>query len=107
MFAIFDRQQGFLCFATRIADGFRGHWQDGVTLAPLPDDLYTLPCGPGWPDRIVGVSLDDHGLYRVFSYTDDVVGSGFRSTGLIYGGTFDRFPRRTQRKLGHHYLSGE
>lgn len=107
MYAIFDRETGRLTFALRIAPGFRGRWQKGVTLAPLPADLYTLPDGPAWPDRLVGVCLEDESHYRVFSYNADVRASGFRSTGLIYGGTFDDFPPRSFRELAWRGIADE
>lgn len=107
MYAIFDRATGRLAFARRIAPGYQGCWQEGVTLAPLPTDLYVLPDGPAWPDRVVGVCLEDHSHYRVFAYNADVRGSGFRSTGLIYGGTFDDFPPQSFRKLAPAGITGQ
>ncbi len=92
MYAIFEREAGCLTFARRIVPGYQGRWQKDVTLDALPADLYTLPDGPAWPDRVVGVCLENHSRYRVFSYHADVAGSGFRATGLTYGGTFDHFP---------------
>jgi hypothetical protein len=92
VYAIYERDRGLLSFAEAIVGGFRGCWQERVILAPLPSNLYTLPDGPWWPDRLVGVALDDGGRYRVFSYAADLEGSRYRSTGLIYGGTFEHFP---------------
>lgn len=106
MYAIFERDTGRLAFARRIAAGYQGRWQKGVTLAPLPADIYTLPEGPLWPDRVVGVCLEDRTHYRVFSYTADVRGSGFRSTGLIYGGTFDCFPPHSFRGVAPPGIAG-
>jgi hypothetical protein len=106
MYAIFDRETGQLSFAVRIAPGFRDRWQKGVTLDPLPADLSTLPDGALWDDRVVGVRSGDHGHYRVFSDTADVEGSGFRSTGMIYGGTFDDFPPRSLREAAWMGITG-
>lgn len=92
MYAIFDRETGHLCFSGTIADGFRGRWQPGVRLTPFPPALRDVADGPDRPQRVVGVSLSDRSRYRVFSNASELVGSGFRSTGLAYGGTFERYP---------------
>jgi hypothetical protein len=106
MYAIFDRETGQLSFALRIAPGFRGRWQEGVTLDPLPADLSTLPDGSLCDDRVVSVRSVDHSHYRVFSDTADVEGSGFRSTGLIYGGTFDDLPPPPPREAASMGVTG-
>ncbi|MFO0954322.1 MAG: hypothetical protein U0835_24825 [Isosphaeraceae bacterium] len=99
MYAIFERELGRLTFAGAISPGFLGSWQPGVSLAPLPCDLYALPRGADWPERVVGVSLDDHSLYRVFSFASDMGDTCFRSTGLVYGGTFKQFPPGSPAKF--------
>jgi hypothetical protein len=95
VYAVFERERGHLSFAGAIAAGFRGRWQNGVTLAPLPPDLGTSPAGPACAERVVGVALDDHSHYRVFTDSGDLEGTGFRSTGLLFGGTFEIFPARS------------
>jgi hypothetical protein len=92
MFAVFDMMHDRITFAAEIGEGYTGQCQEGVTLAPLPRGLDRWPEGHGWPDRVVGVSLSDAGLYRVFTYASDLAGSGFRSTRMSYGGAFETFP---------------
>lgn len=92
MYAVYERISDRIAFARTIAPGYRGQWQEGVTLAPLPSGLDGWPEGLGWPDRVVGVSLANASHYRVFTYTSDLQGSGFRSTGMTYGGLFETFP---------------
>ena len=88
MYAVFDRKAGHVTFVGRIPPGFRGRWQEGVTLAPTraPD------AGHGGAHWIVGVSLADRTHYRLFERATDLQGSGFRSTGLLYGGEFEDVP---------------
>jgi hypothetical protein len=92
MYAVFNRMRGQIAFAGAIAAGYRGAWREGVTLAALPRGLDAWPEGHGWPDRVVGVSVSDGSHYRVFVFATDLEGSGFRSTGLSYGGVFETFP---------------
>ena len=92
MYAVYERMRERITFARRIAAGYRGQWREGVTLAPLPGGLDGWPEGRGWPDRTVGVSVADGSHYRVFTYASDLDGSGYRSTGMSYGGAFDIFP---------------
>jgi hypothetical protein len=92
MYAVYERIHDRISFAGRIAAGYRGQWQEGVRLAPLPRGLDGWPEGHGWPDRLVGVSVADASHYRVFTFTRDLEGSGFRSTGMSYGGVFETFP---------------
>ena len=92
MYAVYERMHERISFAGRIAAGYRGQWREGVTPAPLPRGLDGWPEGRGWPDRLVGVSVADGSLYRVFTYASDMEGSGFRSTGMSYGGVFETFP---------------
>ena len=92
MYAVYDRMRERITFAGKIAPGYRGHWRDGVTLAPLPHGLDRWPEGHGWPDRTVGVSVGDGNHYRVFTYASELAGSGYRSTGMSYGGAFEIFP---------------
>jgi hypothetical protein len=92
MYAVFNRVNGQVTFAGAIAAGYRGQWREGVTLAPLPGGIDGWPERRGWPDRVVGVAVGDASLYRVFTYASDLEGSGFRSTGMSYGGVFATFP---------------
>jgi hypothetical protein len=92
MYAVYERIHERISFAVRIAADYRGQWREGVTLAPLPFGLDRWPEGRGWPDRTVGVSVADASHYRVFTYASDLEGSGFRSTGMCYGGVFEMFP---------------
>lgn len=92
MYAVYDRMRERITFACRIVAGYRGQWREGVTLAPLPDGLGGWPEGRGWPDGTVGVSVADGSYYRVFTYASDMEGSGFRPTGMSYGGVCETFP---------------
>jgi hypothetical protein len=92
MYAVFAQSDRQIVFARVIAAGYRGQWREGVTLAPLPRNLDAWPEGHGWPDRTVGVSVSDTTRYRVFTYASDLEGSGFRSTGMAFGGVFETFP---------------
>jgi hypothetical protein len=92
MYAVFARNGRQIAFTQMIAAGYRGQWREGVTLAPLPRNLDVWPEGHGWPDRTVGVSVSDSTRYRVFTYASDLDGSGFRSTGMAFGGVFETFP---------------
>jgi hypothetical protein len=92
MYAVYERMCGRITFAGRIAASFRGQWREGVTLAPLPRGLDGWPEGLGWPDRVVGVSAADASHFRVFAFASELEGSGFRSTGMSFGGVFETFP---------------
>jgi uncharacterized membrane protein YeaQ/YmgE (transglycosylase-associated protein family) len=92
LYAVFERMHDRITFAGRIASGYRGQWREDVTLAPLPRGLDGWPEGRGWPDRVVGVAVADANFYRVFTYLTDLEGSGFRSTGMSFGGVLETFP---------------
>jgi hypothetical protein len=92
MYAVLEKIHGTITFAGAIAAGYRGQLQEGVTLAPLPRGLDAWPEGHGWPDRLVGVCMANASLYRVFTYASDLEGSGFRSTGMSFGGVMATFP---------------
>jgi hypothetical protein len=92
MYAVYERIHDRITFAATIAAGYRGQWREDVTLAPLPPGLDRWPEGRGWPDWTVGVSAADASHYRVFIYASDLEGSGFRSTGMSFGGVFRTFP---------------
>jgi len=92
VYAIFESERGRLIFSETIEAGFSGRRQEGVTLAALPPCRRTLSAVSDRSDTMVGVSSDDCTCYRVFWAESDMEGSGFRPTGLSYGGTFTLFP---------------
>ena len=59
------------------------------------------PDGKLSPEMVLCVCESDPTHYKIFTYANDVTGTGFRSTGKDYGGvykTFPPFPRGLDRK---------
>lgn len=79
-------------FANEVPDRFTGPIKKDVTLDPIPDNLNDWPDGGEAPEAIVGESASQPGRYRVFKYRRDLVGSGFVSTGKLFGNLYMIYP---------------
>ncbi len=69
--------------------------RDGMTVIEgawidVPMNLFLQSPGAKDPDQVLSQNEDDPLHYKLFKYRDELISSGFRDTGMHFGGTFSK-----------------